>query len=452
MIEPARKSTKERRLAALRGALREGSWRGAARMIAGMHPAEIALLIESLPPAQREVVWNFVEPEIEGDVLVELSDEVRQSFIEGMNAEELLAAAEDMEVDDLADLVGDLPEAVGAQLVKSMDAQDRERLSSVLSYEPDTAGGLMNTDTVSVRADVTVEVVLRYLRMRGDLPDRTDRLFVVDRKDVYLGTVALTRLLTEDPEKPVGDILDGDAPRIGPDMNANEVSRLFQDRDLVSAAVVDPDGRLLGRITIDDVVDVIREEAAHEVMSAAGLRDEEDVFAGVFPSTRRRLVWLGINLITAFLAAAVVSRFEGTIEKVAALAALMPIVASMGGIAGTQTVTLIIRGIALGQVEWVNARWLLWKEIAVGGLNGLIWAVIVGSVTIVWYGAWKISLIIAAATLTNLLAAAVVGTVVPLMLKRMRIDPALSAGVILTTFTDCIGFATLLGLGALFLT
>jgi len=341
---------------------------------------------------------------------------------------------------------------VGAQLVKSMDAQDRERLKSVLSYEPDTAGGLMNVDTVSVRADVTVEVVLRYLRMRGELPDKTDRLIVVDRNDQYLGTVPLTRLLTEDPEKPVGDILDPESPRIAPETNANEVARLFQDRDLVSAAVVSAEGRLLGRITIDDVVDVIREEAAHEVMSSAGLRDEEDVFAGVFPSTRRRLLWLGINLVTAFLAAAVVSRFEGTIEKVAALAALMPIVASMGGIAGTQTVTLIIRGIALGQVEWVNAKWLLWKEIAVGGLNGLIWALIVGLVTMVWYGTWKISLIIAAATLTNLMAAATVGVVVPLLLKRMRIDPALSAGVILTTFTDCIGFATLLGLGTLFLT
>jgi magnesium transporter len=452
MIDTTRLPTKERRLAALRGALREGSWRGAARMIAAMHPAEIASLIESLPAAQREVVWNFVEPEIEGDVLVEMNENVRQSLIDGMDADELLAAAENMELDDLADLVGDLPEAVGAQLVKSMDTQDRERLNSVLSYEPDTAGGLMNTDTVSVRADVTVEVVLRYLRMRGELPDKTDRLIVVDRDDRYLGTVALTRLLTEDPEKSVGGLLDPDAPRIAPELHSHDVARLFQDRDLVSAAVVDAHGKLLGRITVDDVVDVIHKEAAHEVLSSAGLGDEEDVFAGVFPSTRRRLVWLGINLVTAFLAAAVVSRFEGTIEKVAALAALMPIVASMGGIAGTQTVTLIIRGIALGQVEWVNARWLLWKEIAVGGLNGLIWAATVGAVTIVWYGTWKIAAIIAAATLINLLCAAAVGVVVPLLLRRMKIDPALSAGVILTTFTDCIGFATLLGLGALFLT
>jgi magnesium transporter len=452
MVEATRKPTKERRLAALRGALREGSWRGAARMISAMHPAEIANLIESLPPAQREVVWNFVEPEVEGDVLVELSDEVRQSFIEGMDADELLAAAEGMELDDLADVVGDLPETVTMQLVKSMDAQDRERLKTVLAYEPDTAGGLMNTDTVSVRSDVTVEVVLRYLRMRGELPDKTDRLFVVDRNDRYLGTVALTRLLTEDPEKAVGDLIDPEAQRIAPEINAHEVARLFQDHDLVSAAVVDGDGKLLGRITVDDVVDVIREEAAHEVMAASGLRDEEDLFAGVLPSTRRRLVWLGINLLTAFLAAAVVSRFVGTIEKVAALAALMPIVASMGGIAGTQTVTLLIRGIALGQVEWVNAKWLLWKEIAVGGLNGIIWALVVGIVTVIWYETWKIAAIIAAAMLINLLAAAATGVLVPLMLKRMRIDPALSAGVILTTFTDCIGFATLLGLGALFLT
>jgi magnesium transporter len=452
MIETTRIPTKERRLAALRGALREGSWRGAARMVAAMHPAEIASLLESLPAAQREVVWNFVEPEIEGDVLVELSESVRQSLIEGMDAEELLAAAENMELDDLADVVGDLPEAVSLQLVKSMDHQDRERLKTVLAFEPDTAGGLMNVDTVSVRGDVTVEVVLRYLRMRGDLPDKTDRLIVVDRNDRYLGTLALTRLLTENPDKAVGDLLDPEAPRIAPETPAHDVARLFQDRDLVSAAVVDADGKLLGRITVDDVVDVIREEAAHEVLSAAGLGDEEDVFASVLPSTRRRLVWLGINLVTAFLAAAVVSRFEATIEKVAALAALMPIVASMGGIAGTQTVTLIIRGIALGQVEWVNAKWLIWKEIAVGGLNGIIWACIVGGVTIAWYGTWKIAAIIAAATLINLLCAAAVGVIVPLALRRMKIDPALSAGVILTTFTDCIGFATLLGLGALFLT
>ncbi len=435
---------KESRLAALRAALAAGTMRNAHRMVNALHPAEIALLLESLPPAQREITWEFVDPELEGDVLVELNDAVRQALIDGMEAEELVAATEGLELDDLADIVGDLPEAVTQQLLRSMDTQDRERLRAVLAFSNDSAGGLMNTDAVSVRPDVTLEVVLRYLRMRGELPTRTDSLFVVDRADRYLGTLSLARLITGDPEQTVGASLDGEAERIDPTTPAQEVARLFQDRDLVSAAVVDGAGRLLGRITIDDVVDVIREEAEHSVFSMAGLRDEEDIFAGIVPSARRRLVWLGVNLLTAFLAAGVVRAFEGTIEKVAALAVLMPIVASMGGIAGTQTVTLIVRGLALGQVQWSNARWLLFKEIAVGGLNGVIWAAFVGVATLYWFHTWKIAIIIAAAMLVNLLAAAAVGVLVPLALRRLRIDPALSAGVILTTFTDCIGFATLL--------
>jgi magnesium transporter len=445
------KQEKQGRLQALRAALDQGTLRSAHRMVNALHPAEIASLLQSLPPPQRELVWDFVDPELEGEVLVELNENVRSALMQGMEAEELVAAAADMEVDDLADLFADLPEAVTQQLLKSMDHQDRDRLRTVLGFSEDSAGGLMNTDTVSLRPDVTVEVVQRYLRMRGELPERTDSLFVVDRHDRYLGAVPLTRLLTEDPDRLVGEILQSEAPTIDPNTPAHEVAQLFQDRDLVSAGVVASDGRLLGRITIDDVVDVIREEAQHSVMSMAGLPDEEDVFAGVLTSTRRRSLWLGINLVTALLASLVVQRFEGTIEKVAALAALMPIVASMGGIAGTQTVTLIIRGLALGQIEWANAKWLLFKEIGVGALNGLLWAIVVGVVTSLRFGTWKIAVIIAAAMLINLLAAAAVGVLVPLTLRRMRIDPALSAGVILTTFTDCIGFATLLGLGALFL-
>lgn len=445
-------SRKEARLAALREALDAGTLRPAQRMVSAMHPAEIALLLESVPSRQREVVWSMVDPDLEGDVLVELNESVRQELIEEMETEELVAAAEGLELDDLADLVGDLPETVTMQVLRSMDQRDRERLRKVLSWPEDSAGGLMNTDTVSVRPDVTLEVVLRYLRMRGELPPRTDSLFVVDRDDRYLGTIALTRIITGDPEDIVGESLDTEAARIEPELAAHDVAQLFQERDLVSAAVVSAEGHLIGRITVDDVVDVIREEAEHSVRSMAGLQDEEDLFAGIIPSTRRRLLWLGINLVTAFMAAAVVKTFEGTIEKVAALAALMPIVASMGGIAGTQTVTLIIRGLALGQVQWSNARWLLFKEIAVGGLNGLLWAVVVGAVTVFWFDTWQIALIIAAAMLVNLLAAAAVGVIVPMALRRLDIDPALSAGVILTTFTDCIGFATLLGLGALFLT
>ena len=443
---------KQVRLSALRQALDAGTLRSAERMVAALHPTEIASLLESVPPRQRELVWEMVERDLEGDVLVELNEKVRQELIDSMEPGELVAATEGLEVDDLADLVGDLPEAVTRQVLHSMDQRDRERLRAVLSWPEDSAGGLMNTDTVSVRADVSLEVVLRYLRMRGDLPPRTDSLFVVDRDDRYLGTIALTRLITGDAEATVGQSLDAEAARIDPSTAAHDVAQLFQDRDFVSAAVVDAEGRLIGRITIDDVVDVIREEAEHSVLSMAGLQDDEDLFAGILPSTRRRVLWLGINLITAFLAAAVVKTFEGTIEKVAALAALMPIVASMGGIAGTQTVTLIIRGLALGQVQWSNARWLLFKEIAVGGLNGLLWALVVGLVTAYWFGTWQIAAIIAAAMLINLLAAAAVGVLVPLALRRFEIDPALSAGVIITTFTDCIGFATLLGLGAIFLT
>jgi magnesium transporter len=452
LSEAATRPHRTGRLAALRMAIDEGAVRSAERMINTLHPAEIAQLLESLPRNRREIVWELTDPELDGDVLIELSDEVRAQLIREMDAEELAAATEGMEVDDLADLIADLPEKVTQQLLHNMDQQDRERLSQVLSWPEDSAGGLMNTDTVSVRSDVSLEVVQRYLRMRGSLPDRTDRLIVVDRNDRFLGTVTLSSLLTDDVDKSVGACLDPEAPRIAPDMPAREVAQLFRDRDLVSAAVVDESGRLLGRITIDDVVDVITEEAAHEVMAGAGLRDEEDVFASIVPASRRRLIWLGINLLTAFLAAAVVQRFEGTIAKVAALAALMPIVASMGGIAGTQTVTLIIRGLALGQVQWRDARWLLMREAGVSVLTGLAMALIVGVVTVLWLGTWKIALIIAAAMLVNLLNAAIVGVMVPLTLRRLRIDPALSAGVILTTFTDVIGFATLLGLGALFLT
>ncbi|HEV7633482.1 MAG TPA: magnesium transporter [Steroidobacteraceae bacterium] len=446
------KPEKAGRLAALRAAIDEGAVRSAERMINTLHPAEIAQLLESLPPDRREIVWELTDPELDGDVLIELNENVRDELIRNMDPAELAAATEGMEVDDLADLIAALPETVTQQLLRLMDQQDRERLTRVLSWPEDSAGGLMNTDTVSVRADVSLEVVQRYLRMRGELPDRTDRLFVVDRDDRFLGTITLARLLTDDPDRLVGASLDTEAPRIAPDLEAREVARLFKDRDLVSAAVVDEGGLLLGRITVDDVVDVITEEAAHEVMAGAGLRDEEDVFAGIVPSTRRRLIWLGINLVTAFLASSVVRNFEGTIAQVAALAALMPIVASMGGIAGTQTVTLIIRGMALGQVQWRDARWLLFREIGVGGINGLLAAVVVGLATAMWIGTWKIAVVIAAAMLVNLLAAAAVGVMVPLTLRRLKVDPALSAGVILTTFTDCIGFATLLGLGTIFLT
>jgi magnesium transporter len=447
-LKPARPS----RLEVLKRALDEGTMRQVHRVVNSMHPAEVASLLESLPQTQREVVWDLVDPELEGDVLVELNEEVRAGLISEMDTHELVAAAEGLEVDDLADLLRDLPENVNQQVLRSMDSQDRERLNAVLGFEDDTAGGLMNTDTVSVRPDVALETVLRYLRMRGDIPEKTDALFVVNRHDRYLGLLPLTRLLTEDPERTVAEVMDTAVEGIAPDTPASEVTSLFQDRDLVSAAVVAADGKLLGRITVDDVVDVIRDEAEHSVMSMAGLDEDADMFAPVVPSARRRGVWLGINLVTAFLAAWVVGLFEATIQQIVALAVLMPIVASMGGVAATQTMTLIVRGLALGQIERANARWLLIKEISVSLLNGIAWATVVALVAWAWFHQWRIAAVIFAAMVVNLLAAALAGVTVPLALKRYGVDPAVAGGVIVTTVTDVIGFASLLGLGTLLLT
>jgi magnesium transporter len=447
-LKPARPS----RLEVLKRALDEGTMRQVHRVVNSMHPAEVASLLESLPQTQREVVWDLVDPELEGDVLVELNEEVRAGLIREMDTHELVAAAEGLEVDDLADLLRDLPENVNQQVLRSMDSQDRERLNAVLGFEDDTAGGLMNTDTVSVRPDVALETVLRYLRMRGDIPEKTDALFVVNRHDRYLGLLPLTRLLTEDPERTVAEVMDTAVEGIAPDTPASEVASLFQDRDLVSAAVVAADGKLLGRITVDDVVDVIRDEAEHSVMSMAGLDEDADMFAPVVPSARRRGVWLGINLVTAFVAAWVVGLFEATIQQIVALAVLMPIVASMGGVAATQTMTLIVRGLALGQIERANARWLLTKELAVSLLNGVAWATVVAFVAWIWFHQWRIAAVIFAAMVVNLLAAALAGVTVPLALKRYGVDPAVAGGVIVTTVTDVIGFASLLGLGTLLLT
>ncbi len=438
------------RLAAIQAAL-TGSLKGADRMVAVLHPAEIAHLLESLPPHRRALAWELVAHEVQGEVLVELSEDVRSELLASMQPDELVAATEGLPVDDLADLLAELPEALMRQVLRSMDQQDRDRLSRVLEYPGDSASGLMNTDTVTVRPDVSLDVVLRYLRMRGELPEPTDCLFVVDRHDRYLGALPVVRLLTADPETMVSQQMDPEVAPIPPTMPADEVAQLFESRDLLSAAVVSDDGKLLGRITVDDVVDVVREQAEHASLAAAGLDDDDDVFAGVRKTARRRALWLGINLLTALLAAWVVGLYEATIEKVVALAVLMPVVASMGGIAGTQTVTLIIRGIAVGKVHASNARWLFFKELSVGAVNGLIWASVVAIATWFWFGTWDIAAVIFVAIVINLVAAGIAGVMIPLALKRMHIDPALAGGVILTTVTDVVGFAALLGLGALFL-
>lgn len=440
------------RLKRLRDALESGTLRRVGSEVNSLHPAEIADLLESLPPPQREVVWELVTPDSDGDVLVELNDEVRSNLLSGMDESELVAATEGMDLDDLADLMPELPERVTYRVLQSMGHQDRERLQAMMAYPEDSAGGLMEPDIVTIRPDVTVDVVLRYLRMRGDLPQDTDALFVVNRYDRYLGALYLTRLLTEDPAKRVAEIMDEGISGIPADAHASEVATLFETRDLVTAPVLSPDGRLVGRITVDDVVDVIREQADHSIMSMAGLDEDEDMFAPVVTSSRRRAVWLGVNLATAFIAAWVVGLFQATIDRVVALAVLMPIVASMGGIAGSQTLTLMIRGLALGQVQDSNARWLLLREIAVGVLNGLTWAAVVAIATVIWFGSWRLGGVIAIAMIANLAIAAVSGVCIPLLLKRIGVDPALAGSVVLTTVTDVVGFMAFLGLGTLILT
>jgi magnesium transporter len=407
--------------------------------------------INWMPLAQRDIVWELVATHDEGDVLVELNDEVRASLISGMDSDELVAAAAKLDLDDLADLIAELPEAVNREVLRSLDASDRLRLQSVLEYDEDSAGGLMNPDTITVRADVSLDVVLRYLRMRKELPAGTDAVFVVNRQGDYLGYLYITALITSNPNESVGAVMDSSLPAIDAGTTATQVATMFEHYDLVTAAVVDESGKLVGRINVDDVVDVIREEASHSVLSMAGLDEDDDMFAPIGVSARRRSIWLGVNLATAFLAAWVAGLFEATLEQVVILAILMPVVPSMGGIAGTQTLILITRGLALGQIERTNAGWLLRKEFGVAVLNALAWSAVVALVTAWWFDAWKIGTVIALAIAANLLCAAVAGFVVPITLKRLNIDPALAGGVVLTTITDVVGLVAFLGFGTLIL-
>ncbi|MGH1536984.1 MAG: magnesium transporter [Gammaproteobacteria bacterium] len=427
-------------------ALQSGTMQRARRILNALHPAEIANLLEALPHSQRGIVWNMLDHDDDGEILLNVGDEVRSGLINLMDSDALISATEGLEIDDLADLLADLPDTVTEQALASMDYQDRQRLESVLAYDEDTAGGLMNTDMVTVRRDVTLDVVLRYLRTRGELPYATDSLFVVDRYDHYIGTLALTSVLTNKPTELVSDIMVTDVEAFPADTEDNLVAKTFEDLDLVSAAVVDENNKLLGRITVDDVVDVIREEAEHSVFRQAGLSEEEDLFAPVVASTRRRSIWLGVNLATAFLAAWVISLFQPTLEKIIVLAILIPVVASMGGIAGSQTLTLVIRGIATGQIGRSNSKLLLAKELAVGFLNGMVWAIVVAVVVAFWFKDIKMAGIIAAAMAANLMCAALAGVTIPIILRKLNIDPALAGGVVLTTITDVIGIFAFLGL------
>ncbi|MDH2420981.1 magnesium transporter [Cobetia amphilecti] len=435
------------RLDRLSQALESGELEQARRMLnRGLAPVDVAHLLESSPPKERNLLWELVDAELQGDVLQYLGEDIQTDFLKGMDAVDVLAATENLEPDDVADILQRLPNAVILEVLDSMEAQERLRVETVLSFPEDTAGGLMNTDTITIRPDITLDVVLRYIRRHERLPDSTDTLLVVSRRDEFIGALPINRLLVSDPGVTVREVMDTDSVVIPALMPETEVASLFEKHDLISAPVVGGDGNLLGRITIDDVVDVIRGDAEHQVMSMAGMDEDEDTFSPVMRTSWRRAVWLGINLLTAFMASAVIGMFEGTIQKITALAVLMPIVASMGGIAGSQALTVLIRGIALGHVKSGNVRWLLKREVIVAGLNGLLWAVVVAGIAIVWFGDVQLGAIIGAAIMINLLIAAVTGTLLPVLLKKLNIDPALSGSVILTTVTDVIGFMAFLGL------
>ena len=434
---------------ALHEALENDNRETAKIVIANLHPSEIADILESVPSKEREELWDLIDAELEGDVLAHMQDAVRAEFLEHMRPDEVIDATKDLEADDVADILQDLPEDIAGTILQSMDEQNRQRLSSILTYPENTAGGLMNVDVVAIRADVPLDVVTRYLRLLGEIPEKTDNIMVVDRDNKYLGVLPLTELLIRDLETKVSQWVE-EEPYVYVETSTTEVAKTFEQRDLLSAAVVDDKGFLLGRITVDDVVDVIQKEAEQAVRSMAGLSDEE-MFSPIIASTKRRAVWLGINLLTAFLGAWVIGRFEDTIQQLVALAVLMPVVAGMGGIAGSQTLTIAIRGIALGQIAKTNVKPLLIKELSIGILNGIFWSCVVAIVVILWFGKLSLGVIIGASMIINLIIAALAGATIPIILKRYGIDPAIAGGVILTTVTDVVGFVTFLGLATIFL-
>jgi len=438
-------------LDAIRKALEAGRLKRVAKTLRRMHPAKVAGLLEALPPKERLAVWSMVDTERAGKVLTYLHDEIRIKLARELDQDDLVASAQLLELDDLVDLIQSLPGDLGSRLMQATSGSRREQLESMLSYPEDSAGGLMNADAIEVRADVRVGTVLRYLRLLESLPPQTDMLMVVDRQGSYQGALRLGALVTAEPTRRVSELMQTDIAGIGVDTDSVDVARQFQDLDLLSAPVVDANNRLIGRITIDDVVDLIRENSDRTMMQMAGLDDEADMFAPVLVSSRRRAVWLGINLLTAFLAAWVIGQFQATLSQLVALAVLMPIVASMGGVAGSQTLTLVIRGLALGQVQKGNIRILLSREVGVAILNGALWAVVIALLAVAWFGDWGIGAVLGAAILINLLSAALAGLAIPLVLDRLGIDPALAGSVILTTVTDVVGFFSFLGLATVLL-
>ncbi|WP_420849633.1 magnesium transporter [Pseudomonas rhizoryzae] len=416
-----------------------------------LHPADVAFILEALPQEDRLTVWGLVKTERDGEILLEVSDAVRETLIADMDDQEILAVAGQLDADELADLAPDLPRDVVHELMEALDAQQRERVRSALSYEEDQVGALMDFEMVTIRDDVALEVVLRYLRRLKELPDHTDKLFVVDTDSILKGVLPIKRLLVNDPEKLVAEVMAKEAVAFHPDGDAYDAAQAFERYDLVSAPVVDKNGKLIGRLTIDEMVDLIREESESEVLNMAGLREDEDVFASVWKSVGNRWTWLATNLITAFIASRVIGLFEGSIEKLVALAALMPIVAGIGGNSGNQAITMIVRAMALGQISVTNTARLLRKEMGVALCNGVIWGGVIGLVAFYLYNSWSLGLVMMGAMTLNLLLAAFMGVLIPMTLQRFGRDPAMGSSVLITAVTDSGGFFIFLGLATLFL-
>jgi magnesium transporter len=421
-------------------------------LLDALHPADIANLLEALPPDERMRVWLQVKADRDGEILLEVSDAVRESLIADMDDHEILAAVEPLDADELADLVDDLPSGVLPELMASLGAQQRERVQSALSFEDDQIGALMDFEMVTIREDVTLEVVLRYLRRFEELPEQTDKLFVVNHDNLLTGVLPLNWLLLNQPDKQVGAVMAREVNTFHPDDDAYDAAQAFERYDLISAPVVDGSGHLIGRLTIDVMVDLIREEGESDMLGRAGLREEEDIFASVWSSVRNRWAWLAVNLCTAFVASRVISLFEGSIQKLVVLATMLPIIAGIGGNAGNQTITMIVRALALDQVSVGNAYRLWRKELVVALLNGVIWGGVIGVVAWLMYDNVMLGVLMTVAMTLNLLLAAFMGVAIPMLMTKLGRDPALGSSVMITAITDSGGFFIFLGLATLFLT
>jgi len=421
------------------------------KLLDTLHPADVAYVLEALPLEPRLVVWDLVKAERDGEILLEVSDAVRETLIAHMDEKELVAATGQLDTDEIADLAPDLPREVILDVFKSLPVEEREQLRAAMSYPEDSVGALMDFDVISIRDDVRIEVVLRYLRRLDEMPDHTDQLFVVDREEHLKGLLPINRLLVSDPETLVEEVMTKEFGDFQPDEKAQDAALAFERYDLVSAPVIDGSGRLIGRVTVNAVVDFIREETDSDMLSAGGLREDEDLFASVWKSVKNRWAWLAINLVTAFIASRVIGVFEQSIAKIVALAALMPIIAGIGGNSGNQTITMIVRALALGQITGASARQLFAKEIGVSALNGLIWGGVVGLFAFLIYHSWQLGMVMTSAMILNLLLAAVMGVTVPLVMQKLGRDPAMGSSVMITAITDSGGFFIFLGLATIFL-